>query len=208
MKTIVYKNGSHKEVEDNSAWEFESDADWLTTIQVSTPPSLPGSIEEASTSAKNAQVQTYTWIKATDRIWEYGTEVIVKAHGDIFTTKHHNVLESYGQDNVEWLELYTPVHTGKEEGRLREALINLNKSIDDYWNSYDRPDSLVKKVNKRQQEAAKVLASSSVSEGEQGDQDTLWDDFFDNIIWSERESNSEVNQIMKSLQRKYHITKK
>lgn len=45
-------------------------------------------------------------------------------------------------------------------------------------------------------------------EPEAEDQETLWDQFFDQIVWDERESNSEVNQIMKSLQRKYRITRK
>jgi hypothetical protein len=43
-------------------------------------------------------------------------------------------------------------------------------------------------------------------EGE--DQETLWDEFFDQIVWDERESNHDVTQIMNTLQRKYHITRK
>lgn len=46
------------------------------------------------------------------------------------------------------------------------------------------------------------------TEPDEDDQETMWDEFFDQIIWDERESNSEVNQIMKSLQRKYRITRK
>lgn len=48
---------------------------------------------------------------------------------------------------------------------------------------------------------------SSISEGED-DQETLWDEIFDQIVWDERESNYDVTQIEKSIQRKYHITRK
>lgn len=47
----------------------------------------------------------------------------------------------------------------------------------------------------------------SISEGEE-DQETLWEEFFNEIVWDERESNSDVRQIEKSLQRKYQITRK
>lgn len=35
---IVWKDGTHKEVDYNSAWEFENDENWLTTIQPVAPP--------------------------------------------------------------------------------------------------------------------------------------------------------------------------
>lgn len=51
MKTIVYKDGSYKIVEDKSAWEYQNDPDYLTTIDlesitVAPPVSEEGGIEE------------------------------------------------------------------------------------------------------------------------------------------------------------------
>lgn len=116
---------------------------------VSTPPSVPADLNEAA---------------ATEAKRRYPEEINVEKS----TPRNQRKNQRIFAEGAKWGATRTlPVHTGKEEGKLKEALINLNQSIDDYWNSYDRPDSLVKKVNNRQQEAAKVLASSSV-EGEQG----------------------------------------
>ena len=96
------------------------------------------------------------WIKASERLWKYGTPTIVKYEGSVSIETAHNITYCLPKDEIEWLDESIPSQGLREEEKskvkdlIRDAwgasalahrLYPENKhTFSDYWHTLDKKE--------------------------------------------------------------------